>query len=256
MLVLISFQILRINHWQVAAESIRRHISDLNEYESWDSKDLDEDSNDADNLVPSNDTDSPCVKLGSRQAAETFESIEDAHKEDHAFTSFRVKLNEFLNSFLLAIQLPLPGGKQVKFRACDKVHYIQSNSVLLHWYGQTGYYWVLFFEGQLWVHGGLVTTHRLSSMQSQVLRYSAFWLCFHSDDRQGDIRSPALSVWMCSGRYYSLISSHSSVWCSHWHLAPKRQTPQLLSCLSKTPHTSWVFFSKVNHLWSLPHAGW
>ncbi|KAG1792747.1 uncharacterized protein HD556DRAFT_1309046 [Suillus plorans] len=27
-------QILRINHWQVAAESIRRHISDLNEYES------------------------------------------------------------------------------------------------------------------------------------------------------------------------------------------------------------------------------
>ncbi|KAG1829942.1 hypothetical protein EV424DRAFT_1316050 [Suillus variegatus] len=119
-------QILRINHWQVAAESIRRHISDLND------KDLDEDSNDADNLVPSNDTDSPCVKLGSRQAAETFESIEDAHKEDHAFTSFRVKLNEFLNSFLLAIQLPLPGGKQVKFRACDKVHYIQSNSVLLH----------------------------------------------------------------------------------------------------------------------------
>jgi hypothetical protein len=71
-LVLISFQILRINHWQVAAESIRHHISDLDEYESRDSKDLDEDLNDVDDLVPSNDMDSPHVKLGSRQAAETF----------------------------------------------------------------------------------------------------------------------------------------------------------------------------------------
>jgi hypothetical protein len=130
-LVLISFQILRINHWQVAAESIRRHISDLDEYESRDSEDLDEDLNDVDDLVPSNDMDSPHVKLGSRQAAETFKSIEDAHKEDHAFTSFRVKLNEFLNSFLPAIRLPLPGGKRVQFRASDKVRYIQSDSVSL-----------------------------------------------------------------------------------------------------------------------------
>jgi hypothetical protein len=115
----------------VAAESICRHISDLDEYESRDSEDLDEDLNDVDDLVLSNDMDSPHVKLGSRQAAETFKSIEDAHKEDHAFTSFRVKLNEFLNSFLPAIRLPLPGGKRVQFRASDKVRYIQSDSVSL-----------------------------------------------------------------------------------------------------------------------------
>ncbi|KAG1888602.1 hypothetical protein F4604DRAFT_1877195 [Suillus subluteus] len=85
-----------------------------------------EDSEDPDNadndLVPSNDTDSPHVKLGSRQVEESFESIEDAHKEDIAFTNFRTKLNEFLTNFLLAIQLPLPGGNRSptppKFYGC------------------------------------------------------------------------------------------------------------------------------------------
>ncbi|KAG1879750.1 hypothetical protein F4604DRAFT_1922961 [Suillus subluteus] len=114
-------QILRINHWQVAAESIRRHISDLDEYKSQDSEDS-EDPDDADNnLVPSNDTDSPHVKLGSRQVEESFESIEDAHKEDIAFTNFQTKLDEFLTNFLLAIQLPLPGGNRIQLRASDKV---------------------------------------------------------------------------------------------------------------------------------------
>ncbi|KAG1749387.1 hypothetical protein EDD22DRAFT_981848 [Suillus occidentalis] len=115
-------QILHINHWQVVAESIRRHISDLDEYESGgseDSGDL-EDLGDVDDLV-SPDANAPHVRLGSRQAAQTFELIEDAHKEDAAFTNFRVKLNNFLTDFLQVIQLPLPGGKRVQFKASDKI---------------------------------------------------------------------------------------------------------------------------------------
>ncbi|KAG1864363.1 hypothetical protein F4604DRAFT_1893404 [Suillus subluteus] len=116
-------QILRINHWQVTAESIRRHISDLDEYESRGSEDSDdpEDSGDVDDLVSLDDADLPHVKLGSRQAVQTFELIKDTHKEDAAFTNFRVKLNDFLTNFLLAIQLPLPGGKRVQLRASDKI---------------------------------------------------------------------------------------------------------------------------------------
>ncbi|KAG1853126.1 hypothetical protein F4604DRAFT_1883424 [Suillus subluteus] len=106
-------QILRINHWQVAAESIQRHISDLDEYESQDSEDSEDPDNTDNDLVPSNDTDSPHVKLGSRQVEESFESIEDAHKEHIAFTNFWTKLNEFLTNFLFAIQLPLPASDKV-----------------------------------------------------------------------------------------------------------------------------------------------
>ncbi|KAG1771613.1 hypothetical protein EV702DRAFT_1181456 [Suillus placidus] len=113
-------QILRINHWQVVAESIRRNISDFNEYQLRDVEDtLDEDNSVVDDLVVSND--SPHVKLGSRQALQTFESVESTHKDDGAFTNFRIKLNEFLTNFLLAIQLPLPGGKWVKLKASDKI---------------------------------------------------------------------------------------------------------------------------------------
>ncbi|KAG1860911.1 hypothetical protein F4604DRAFT_1893733 [Suillus subluteus] len=116
-------QILHINHWQVTAESIRHHISDLDKYESRGSEDSDdpEDSGDVDDLVSLDDADLPHVKLGSRQAVQTFELIEDTHKEDAAFTNFQVKLNDFLTNFLLAIQLPLPGGKRVQLRASDKI---------------------------------------------------------------------------------------------------------------------------------------
>ncbi|KAG1862822.1 hypothetical protein DFJ58DRAFT_715227 [Suillus subalutaceus] len=113
--------LLRTNFRDVAPQSIRHHISDLDEYESRDSEDSEDPDNADNDLVPSNDTDLPHVKLGSRQVEESFESIEDAHKEDIAFTNFRTKLNEFLTNFLLAIQLPLPGGNRVQLRASDKV---------------------------------------------------------------------------------------------------------------------------------------
>ncbi|KAG2150880.1 hypothetical protein DEU56DRAFT_728523 [Suillus clintonianus] len=138
-------QILHINHWQVVAESIRRHISDLNEYESRDSEDLDalEDSEDVNDLVTSNDAVSPHVKLGSRQAVQTFELIKNTHKEDDTFKKFRIKLNEFLTNFLQAIQVPLPGGKQVQLRASDMItecRFLKVNyESMVSWRQQTDY---------------------------------------------------------------------------------------------------------------------
>ncbi|KAG0696460.1 hypothetical protein DFH29DRAFT_984607 [Suillus ampliporus] len=82
-------QILRINHWQVVAESIRRNISNLDEYQL--------------------------------QALQMLESVENTHKNDGAFTNFCIKLNEFLTNFLLAIRLPLPGVKRVKLKPSNKI---------------------------------------------------------------------------------------------------------------------------------------
>ncbi|KAG2345453.1 hypothetical protein BDR05DRAFT_880231, partial [Suillus weaverae] len=101
-------QILCINHWQVVAESICCNISNFDEYQF----------SVVDDLVVSND--SSHVKLGSRQALQTFESVKSTYKDDSTFTNFHIKLNEFLTNFLLAIQLSLPGGKQVKLKASDK----------------------------------------------------------------------------------------------------------------------------------------
>lgn len=113
-------QILRINHWQVITKSIRRNISNFDEYQLQNvDYVLDEDDFLVDDLVISND--SPHVKLGSRQAPQTFESLENTHKSDSTFTNFCIKLNEFLTNFLLAIQLPLPGRKRVQLKTNDKV---------------------------------------------------------------------------------------------------------------------------------------
>ncbi|KAG2090404.1 uncharacterized protein F5147DRAFT_748245 [Suillus discolor] len=85
-------QILRINHWQVVAESICRNISDFDEYQS-----------------------------RCRQSPQTFESVENTHRHDSAFTNFRIRLNDFLTNFLPAIQVPLPGGKRVQLKANGKI---------------------------------------------------------------------------------------------------------------------------------------
>lgn len=53
------------------------------------------------------------VKFGSREAPQTFGLIENSHKDDIAFTNFRVKLNSFLNVFLPASNIPLPDGKRI-----------------------------------------------------------------------------------------------------------------------------------------------
>lgn len=61
------------------------------------------------------------VKIGSRQAAQTFSFIESAHQADVRFTNFRIKLNDFLNKFLPACNIPLPGGKRIHFKSDDMV---------------------------------------------------------------------------------------------------------------------------------------
>ncbi|KAG2050505.1 hypothetical protein BDR06DRAFT_1064545 [Suillus hirtellus] len=82
-----------------------------------------QDLGDVDDLV-SLDADSSHVRLGSRQAVQTFELIEDAYKEDATFTNFWVKLNTFLINFIQVIQLSIPGGKWVQFKASDKIGHI------------------------------------------------------------------------------------------------------------------------------------
>lgn len=124
-------QILRINHWQVVAENVHHNISDFDEYQLWDIEDaLDEDDSVVDDLVVLND--SPHVKLGSRQAPQTFESVENTHKDDGTFTNFHIKLNDFLTNFLLVIQVPLPFGKRVQLKASNKVWSLFSLAVFYY----------------------------------------------------------------------------------------------------------------------------
>ncbi|KAG1888651.1 hypothetical protein F4604DRAFT_1889529 [Suillus subluteus] len=82
-------------------------------------------------------------QLGSRQAPQTFESVENTHKTDSAFSNFRVKLNEFLTNFLLSIQVPLLGGKRVRLKPNDKItkcHFLKVNyESLVDWRQHTDY---------------------------------------------------------------------------------------------------------------------
>jgi len=61
------------------------------------------------------------VALGSKQPPLTFESLEASKRPDVAFNRFRIKLANFFNDFLPAYNIPLPGGKRVKFEKTDTV---------------------------------------------------------------------------------------------------------------------------------------
>lgn len=61
------------------------------------------------------------VKLGSRQHSQTFDAIEEAHRDDQAFGNFRVKLNNFLNLLLPSSNIPLPEGKHIHLRGTYEV---------------------------------------------------------------------------------------------------------------------------------------
>ncbi|KAG1843288.1 hypothetical protein DFJ58DRAFT_717813 [Suillus subalutaceus] len=123
-------QILRIDHWLLVADNIRRQIFDLDEYTRVTSQSQANDINDIDNDANEDDPDSKSstnplmhdfdpldgsmhVKFGSREAPQTFGLIENSHKNDVTFTNFRVKLNSFLNVFLPASNIPLPDGRRV-----------------------------------------------------------------------------------------------------------------------------------------------
>ncbi|KAG2060448.1 hypothetical protein BDR06DRAFT_979328 [Suillus hirtellus] len=110
-------QILQINHWLLVSDDICRRVEDLDNF----SRSTSQAGNiDADVDDPATDDPVPLdgfmhVKIGSMQASLTLEQIEMAHwGVDVAFTSFCVKLNAFLNIFLLACNLPLPNGKRVQ----------------------------------------------------------------------------------------------------------------------------------------------
>ncbi|KAG1879726.1 hypothetical protein F4604DRAFT_1579212 [Suillus subluteus] len=87
-----------------------------------DDNDEDEDKDEnaqrpASDFLPGLNDGSLHVKLGSSQAPQTFALIEDTHRNDDAFTNFRVRLNSFLNDFLPACNIPLPDGKRIQLKS-------------------------------------------------------------------------------------------------------------------------------------------
>ncbi|KAG1816991.1 hypothetical protein EV424DRAFT_1624504 [Suillus variegatus] len=103
-------QILRIDHWLLVADDIRRRIFELGRIFKGDDIDDNADEDDRDSGSSTNPIihgfnpldASMHMKFGSREALQTF-----------AFTNFRVKLNSFLNVFLPASNITLPDGKRV-----------------------------------------------------------------------------------------------------------------------------------------------
>ncbi|KAG1833304.1 hypothetical protein DFJ58DRAFT_719440 [Suillus subalutaceus] len=124
----IAEQLLCIDHWLLVADDISRCILDFDEYSQWKSDDADDDLLDDEDIVIGMDglgavslDPSLHVKMGSRQAAQTFCSIEDAHHTNVEFTNFRIKLNEFLNVFLPACNIPLPNRRRICLQPDDMV---------------------------------------------------------------------------------------------------------------------------------------
>ncbi|KAG0699084.1 hypothetical protein DFH29DRAFT_983675 [Suillus ampliporus] len=112
----VAEQILRIDHWLLVADDISRRISDFDEHSQ---AKLDDD----DDALIMGSPDANCfdpslhVRIGSRQPAQTFNFIENAHQADAGFTNFRIKLNDFLSDFLPICNIPLPGGKRIHFQS-------------------------------------------------------------------------------------------------------------------------------------------
>lgn len=129
MLYYLHNQILRIYHWILVADDIDCRISDFDEYSQQKSGSVDDDELDDDentNIgVDSTGTfkldPSQHVRMGSRQAVQTFCSIENAHKTEVEFNNFRIKLNAFLNIFLPACNIPLPNGRRIHLQSDDTV---------------------------------------------------------------------------------------------------------------------------------------
>ncbi|KAG2066818.1 hypothetical protein BDR04DRAFT_1120936 [Suillus decipiens] len=85
----VAEQILRIDHWLLVADDIGRYISDFDEYLQWksdlDGKDDDALDDENTDIGPGTDSISTLdlsqhMRMGSRQAPQTFCSIENAHK--------------------------------------------------------------------------------------------------------------------------------------------------------------------------------
>ncbi|KAG2353885.1 hypothetical protein BDR07DRAFT_1454335 [Suillus spraguei] len=57
------------------------------------------------------------VKLGSKQAPQTFSLIKDTCRNNDTFTNFHIRLNSFLNVFLPACNIPLPDGQRIHLKS-------------------------------------------------------------------------------------------------------------------------------------------
>jgi hypothetical protein len=68
------------------------------------------------------------VRIGSRQPAQTFDFIENAHQANAGFTNFHIKLNDFLSNFLPICNIPLPGGKRIHFQSDNTVSSLNLSS--------------------------------------------------------------------------------------------------------------------------------
>lgn len=125
------------------SEDIHRRLSDFDEYnqlKSHESELGDQDEANATDsttitLVTATSSLNSRIKIGSKQSpSQPFHVVETAHRDDDAFTNFRIKLNKFLNDFFHAFDIPLPDGKQIQLRERDEVCFsdLPSSFIALH----------------------------------------------------------------------------------------------------------------------------
>ncbi|KAG2747242.1 hypothetical protein P692DRAFT_201867126 [Suillus brevipes Sb2] len=106
----------------LVANNINRRISDFDEYlQQKSDSDLEDDDENTNIGMDSTLDPSQHVRMGSRQAVQTFCSIENAQNTRVEFTNFRIKLNAFLNIFLPACNIPLPNGRRIHLQSDDTV---------------------------------------------------------------------------------------------------------------------------------------
>jgi hypothetical protein len=126
--LVLYLQILRIDHWLLVADDISHRISDFDKHSQVKLDDINDEllgHNDDTVITGSPDANSfdPSlhVRIRSRQPAQTFDFIENAHQADAGFTNFCIKLNDFLSNFLPICNIPLPGGKRIHFQSDNTV---------------------------------------------------------------------------------------------------------------------------------------
>ncbi|EGO23558.1 hypothetical protein SERLADRAFT_438878 [Serpula lacrymans var. lacrymans S7.9] len=108
----VAEQILQADHWCLVSCFIRQDIA---AFDSQLMGDLEGDE------VDLKITETSHVSLGSKCPATSFQGLEEARKDDTAFTSFRIRLSNYLNIFFSANNIAFPGGKRIKLGAEDKI---------------------------------------------------------------------------------------------------------------------------------------
>ncbi|KAG0694025.1 hypothetical protein DFH29DRAFT_985372 [Suillus ampliporus] len=143
----IAEQILHIDHWLHVADDICCCISDFDDYMQSKSEDMDNDLSGDDEGA----TDSPGVisldpslhvKIGSKQAPQTFDFIENTHQGRWHIHQLPHQASEFLNNFLPACNIPLP-GRRIRLQSDDTVtecRFLRVNyELLVDWRQYTDY---------------------------------------------------------------------------------------------------------------------